>query len=269
MIWIHGLTALVFLIALCMLLLSGRQAESFEIKEGFLEDEQSISVTDLRLSLVSDTWTTDTVPLILHQLAPKEKQSWHHIWEKCQATWYEKFPNCSYRMWHDEDIDNLIYEKFPAFMRIYKNYPKNIHRFDIVRYFILYEYGGIYADMDMECVNNFYDLLPVGKVSVAESAIPGEMFQNALMASPARHPYWHYILNECIAYRNVEDVLQATGPNVIARVANVVPPNMFNALPSEQFSVESYPQTEQVFRRSMRTDIFSIHHGSCVYCIRP
>ena len=259
---VYPLTALVFFIALCVLVMTN----GMDAKEEFFNDESSVSISDLRLSLVSDTWTTDTIPLILHQLAPREKQKWHHIWEHCQATWIEKFPNFSYRLWHDEDIDNLINEKFPTFSKIYHGYPRNIHRFDVVRYFIMYEYGGIYVDMDMECVNNFYDILPAGKVSVAESAIPGEMYQNALMASPARHPYWHYVLNEIIAYRNVENVLDATGPQVIIRVANIVPPNMFNGLPSEKFSVDSYPVSDKQFQRSMRTDIYSIHHGSCTHC---
>ena len=263
---------LVFFFALCALLVivtKGQLTVPSRNVEGFTDDTDPLafSIADLNLSQVSETWMSDSVPLIIHQIAPKEKEKWHHLWHPCQETWLEKFPEFSYRIWHDEDIDNLIADRFPKFLPIYKSYPKNIHRFDIVRYFILYEYGGIYADMDMECVNNFFNLLPVGKVSIAESAIPGELYQNALMAAPARHPYWHYVLNDAICFRNTDFVLTATGPGLIFRVANVVPPNMFHALPFETFAVDSYPQRDKhSFKKSMRSDIYSIHHGSCVYC---
>lgn len=260
---IYAIAGLCFFVVLSILLVAAKSGsvEAFEHMEA-----ESISISTLKLSQVSDTWMTDTVPMIIHQLAPQEKEKWHHSWQPCQATWLEKYPDFSYRMWTDEDIDSLIKDRFPAFLPIYNAYPKNIHRYDVVRYFILFEYGGIYADMDMECVNNFFDLLPVGKVSIAESAIPGEMYQNALMASPAHHPYWHYVLNDIIAFRNVEWILVSTGPQLIERVANIVPPNMFHALPFETFAVDSYPSSEKVFHKSMRSDIYCIHHGSCTHC---
>jgi hypothetical protein len=38
----------------------------------------------------------------------------------------------------------LITEKFPWFLDTYKAYPHNIQRADVLRYFVLYEFGGIY-----------------------------------------------------------------------------------------------------------------------------
>jgi hypothetical protein len=88
------------------------------------------------------------------------------------------------------------------------------------------------------------------------------------MASPPRHPFWHYVLNEIIPYQNVDDVLASTGPDVIRRAAKIVPGAMLNALPEDNFSVQSDPQKfiDMEFKRSMRQDIFAIHHGSCTHC---
>jgi mannosyltransferase OCH1-like enzyme len=230
------------------------------------DEPTPITLSILGLSPVSASWDKDTIPKIIHQTAPKDDSKWHHIWKECQNTWFEHFEDFEYKMWTDEDIQNLIQYRFKNFYPIWKAYPENIHRIDAVRYFILYEYGGIYVDMDYECVQNFYDLLPHGKASIAESAIPNEEFQNALMASPPKHPFWHYVLNEIIAYQHVDDVLDATGPNVIARVASVVPDSMLNRLQENKFAVQSDPNAFREFKRSLRQDIYAIHHGSCVYC---
>lgn len=52
-------------------------------------------------------------------------------------------------------------------MWTYEDFYKNINRID--RYFILYKYGGIYADMDYKCFTNFYNILPSNKISISES----------------------------------------------------------------------------------------------------
>jgi mannosyltransferase OCH1-like enzyme len=38
----------------------------------------------------------------------------------------------------------LIASKFPWFLSTFKSYPYGIQRADALRYFVLYEYGGIY-----------------------------------------------------------------------------------------------------------------------------
>jgi mannosyltransferase OCH1-like enzyme len=227
-----------------------------------------ITLTVLGLSRPSASWDRDAVPRIIHQTAPADESLWHHTWKPCQLSWFDNFKGFEYKMWTDEDIDNLIKRRFPNFLPIWNAYPRNIQRVDVIRYFILYEYGGIYVDMDFECVRDFYDLLPAGKVSIAKSAVPGEEFQNALMASPPRHPFWHYVFNEVIPYQHVDDVLASTGPDVIRRVAEVVPGTMLYPLPDDRFSVQGEPQRfiGMEFKRSMRDDIYAIHHGSCTHC---
>lgn len=244
-------------------------AISFSRPEKYTDDTVvPITLTVLGLSRVSASWERDAVPRIIHQIAPADEGKWHHTWKPCQASWFDNFQGFEYKMWTDEDIDNMIKLRFPNFLPIWKAYPLPIQRIDVIRYFILYEYGGIYADMDFECVRNFYELLPPGKASIAKSAVPGEEFQNALMASPRRHPFWHYVLNEIIPYQNVDDVITSTGPDVIRRVAQIVPDAMLHALSEEKFSVQSDPQKfiDMDFKRSMRQDIFAIHHGSCTHC---
>ena len=201
----------------------------------------------LRLPAVSETWMTDEVPLIIHHTAPADKSRWAPLWHDCRESFYTNFPESSgykHVMWNDDDIDTFVREVSPDFYSsIYQKYARNIQRIDVVRYFIMFMIGGIYADMDVLCYKNFHHLLPPGKASIAESSHEGEAYQNALMASPAHHPFWHYVFmdvlfqsSRCIDPNNeFLDTIERTGPSVIIRAVEAAPAMMFNALPKAMF----------------------------------
>lgn len=150
-------------------------------------------------------------------------------------------------MWTDEDNLKLIENDYPWFLETFNKYPKNIHRVDIVRYFILDKYGGIYADMDYMCIKNFYNNLPKNKVSISESPYKqNEFLMNSLMCSPKKHSFWMKAINKSkqrmeneqntIANKSfLEAVLYSTGPQLISHTydenkvdVNVLPANEYN-----------------------------------------
>lgn len=170
------------------------------------------------------------VPKIIHQIACKplaDPASWPASWKKCQDTWKRLHPDFEYVVWTDESLDRFMKREFPKFYPSWRAYDQNIKRIDTARYFILYRYGGIYADMDCECVNRFYEKLPSGKASIGESPWHekfGEKYQNSLMASPPEHPFWETVI-EVVVERlpgctTEGHVLYCTGPNVINEAAN-------------------------------------------------
>jgi mannosyltransferase OCH1-like enzyme len=151
-------------------------------------------------------------------------------------------------MWTDEDIDAFIRTRYPDFYPMFKGYDVHIKRVDTVRYLILKEFGGIYADMDYECRRRFYERLPRDKVSIAESKYKvNEEYQNALMASPKGHPFWDVVM-EIVQERYERDgcsegqkknVLHCTGPNVIdAAVADPRTRKWFHRLPVRNYMDE-------------------------------
>ena len=156
------------------------------------------------------------VPKIIHQTAPADKSKWNETWYKCQQSWKDKYPDYEYKMWDDDDLDNFMKTKYEWFYDIYKNYDAHIKRVDSARYFILYEYGGIYADMDFECLKRFDDQLPSDKVSIAESPHrDSETHQNALMCSPKKHEFWVHIFKELEQKKDVKNILASTGPIIL------------------------------------------------------
>jgi len=210
---------------------------------------------------------TGTIPKIIHQTAPTDTSKWHEIWPKCQESWRRNFPDWEYKMWTDEDLDEFMKTKYPEHYEMYKSYHMHIMRVDAARYFILKEYGGIYADMDFECLRNFEDVLPDDKVSVAESAFEGEIYQNALMISPKNHPLWDVVIKELVKFKNHMHPHHSTGPQVIVR-ADKESPGLVNPLPSAQFAVVTdpyYKANKETFNRN-DTSIYTVHHGTCSWC---
>jgi mannosyltransferase OCH1-like enzyme len=166
---------------------------------------------------------TPYVPKIIHQTAPGDKKKWKDVWFKCQDSWKTKFPQWEYKLWDDDDIDLFMKNEFPKFYEdVFSKYTENIHRIDAFRYFVLYKYGGMYADMDYECIKNFDFMIANDKVSLNESMHDWDGgYQNALMISPKGHKFWKdmFIKLEQKFKSGEKDTIKLTGPVILSEVA--------------------------------------------------
>lgn len=145
------------------------------------------------------------IPKILHQTAPQDESVWHPLWKKCQASWLENFPDFEYKLWNDEDIDRLIRDEYPEFWNTYQEFPVHIMKIDFVRFAFMHKFGGIYADMDYFCYQNFYDDLK-DKAYVVENPFGNDPIENSLMASEKNHPFFYKCMKEAqIRFQNVKE----------------------------------------------------------------
>lgn len=128
-------------------------------------------------------------------------------------------PEFSHIIWTDKTMRDLIASQFPWFLQTYDRYKKNIQRADAARYFILYYYGGVYADMDYQPIVNFWSLLPADRPALVESPYTYDsILQNSLMSSPPRHPFWNATFAMLMSRDKTNDVLESTGPNMLEKV---------------------------------------------------
>ena len=161
------------------------------------------------------------IPKIIHQTwkntyIPSHYVEWIRSWNKHNPDW-------QYMFWTDESARNFIAEKYPQILPAYDGYLENIRRADAMRYAILYEYGGVYADLDME------SLLPLDRIMRKYSCVlPQEPYEhpiidsnvdhlviNALMACRAKHPLMKVFLDNIPKYMHMWNVLDSTGPHYI------------------------------------------------------
>lgn len=134
------------------------------------------------------------VPKIIHQTWKNHEIPEH--WKISQEEWKRLHPGWVYKLWTDEDNRNLIKNKYSWFLPIYDAYPHVIQRVDVARYFILYEYGGVYSDLDI------YPIKPIDEyVSGTEEAYFSlssnyRCFTNSIMASKKGAPFWLEVFEE-------------------------------------------------------------------------
>jgi hypothetical protein len=101
-------------------------------------------------------------------------------------------------VWNDTEGLRLIQREYPWFVPHLRQFKSGVEKADIMRYFILYHHGGIYADLDMEAVSplclatpsHMMVALPWGTVSACAPAV--SRAQTAIL--PARwrrcgHPH--------------------------------------------------------------------------------
>lgn len=178
------------------------------------------------------------IPKIIFQTAPKDIERWKDVWPKCRESWKIIFPEPEWKhiLWNDDDNERFIETEYPDYYDMYMSYDRIIKRVDIVRYFFLHKYGGIYADMDYMVLSNFYNLLPTNKVSVCESPFKKwEKVQNSLMASNPGNPFWMKLIQKARNRINEGDVLKSTGPILLGDtldenvgLVNILPVDIFN-----------------------------------------
>jgi len=158
-----------------------------------------------------ESQSTSNGPLtrIIHQswkntIIPKAFKRYYPSWKRCFPQWEHKF-------WTDEDNRNLVKQHYPWFLKIYDSFPKEIYRADVSRYFYLYHHGGIYTDMDNECLAPFEHLLinhtfVFGTISAVnrKTPLPENYVQNSFMYSKPRQQFWLDVI-KAIKYQLVYD----------------------------------------------------------------
>lgn len=132
-----------------------------------------------------------SIPKIIHQIAPQDEGLWHPVWKDCRKSWKRNFDGFEFKFWNDkEDIDGLVREHYPEYWDLYQSFPAHIMRIDLARLCMLHKYGEIYADMDVFCYRNFYDLLIGADLFVMEAPFGDIPVENALMVSVAGNSFF-------------------------------------------------------------------------------
>lgn len=146
-----------------------------------------------------------------------------------QNSWARLNPGFEYRLWTDRDLDALVEERFPHLLALYRGYRHPICRVDLGRYLVLKTFGGVYADLDCECLRPIDDLLVVADFAIGlepESHVAlGKAVDRGLsrilcpsfIASIPDHPFWDHVLDYAAAAGGEADILDATGPFLLTR----------------------------------------------------
>lgn len=164
------------------------------------------------------------IPKIIHQTWKDENLP--KTFQLLSQTWRSMLPEWEYHLWTDNMNREFVRTHYPEFLEKYNAYPKNIQRADAIRYLLLQTYGGLYVDLDFECLKtDFASLLEdedfvAGKEPYVHASRFGREYIicNALMASVPHHPFVDSVIQRMMNHphgwnvRNGGDILDSTGP---------------------------------------------------------
>ena len=173
------------------------------------------------------------IPRIIHQtwkdkILPPE-------FKKYQTSWKSSHPDWEYRFYEDCDCRHLVIKHYPELLPVYDSYARHIQRIDMFRYLVVNHYGGLYADIDMQCFRPI-DTLLKGQSCVFSieahltSTRQAELnyaqpyqIANCIFASVARHPFLHKIIarlkdSGAASVLKDDDIEDTTGPRMLTRL---------------------------------------------------
>ena len=174
-----------------------------------------------------------TIPHIIHQIWSNQYEELPEIFQELGMTWKTYHPDWKYILWDNNKMDLFIHSYYPEYEKRYNNFYFNIQRWDVIRYLILYQMGGIYVDFDYECISPIEEIL---KEKCCFAMEPKEhkppfwednnpYFNNAFIATVPKHPFLCTII-ETIFKQDLsfcpknkskfEHVLCTTGPVMLS-----------------------------------------------------
>ncbi|MGB8468157.1 MAG: glycosyltransferase [Candidatus Babeliales bacterium] len=209
---------------------------------------------------------TARIPKIIHQIwlgspVPDEYKPWMQSWKQFHPDWM-------YLLWTDKEACKFDMVNRDLFEQA-RNYGQ---KSDVLRYELLHQFGGVYADTDFRCLKPFdvlhhcYDFyIGILNGGASEVAI-------GLIGSVPQHPILQCVIQSMhdVKSDNPEAILETTGNYHFLRHFMAVAPQCIDsriiALPCSYF----YPSpnwqrfgTTQEQDAWIKPESFAIHYWTC------
>lgn len=161
--------------------------------------------------IIFQTWKTHNVP---------------HHWQKCPESIKEFMPDWQHILMNDEENRLFVEKYFPDFLPYYDSFTYPIQKADAIRYMFLYQFGGLYMDLDFEILAPLDNLFSNGsEIFLVCSGNVASSYTNSFMASKPKCKFWLEVLEEMkkplpwYAYISKHWlIMNSTGPLMLSRV---------------------------------------------------
>ena len=168
----------------------------------------------MKYNTIHQSWSTETLPAKYLTLKIKNKKF---------------FKDWKYKLWTDDQNKFFIKNKYPSFYKIYENYNHYINKVDAVRYFYLYEYGGLYMDLDVMIIKDITNLLCENKCCLFSQIAINDYFKfknyekyidPMIMYSPPKNKFIEKLIKKLHNYNKKEykeilDNMKVAGPGFL------------------------------------------------------
>lgn len=166
-----------------------------------------------------------------------------------ERTWRDHHPDWKFKLWTDDDLPDLFDPD------AFRNATSLSGRSDVIRWEVLRQFGGVYADTDVECLRPFDPLLHHQAFAAWES---DKHLGSAVVGSVPGHPAFEQAAREVGAsVASQLAVSKAAGPQFITKI--LVGRNDVVILPSEAFYPVPHGE-ESPLVPEWSENTFTVHH---------
>jgi len=114
----------------------------------------------------------ETIPRVLHVTwKTRTLPSWGN---ECVETWARFHPSWTLRVWTDDDHASALARAGAPARAAYAALPAGAARADVARYAILSAHGGVYADLDAQCLRSLEPLLALDPGQYGKAGLTGK-----------------------------------------------------------------------------------------------
>ena len=181
-----------------------------------------------------------SIPKIIHQIWVGD-QSKRPV--EMMETWKEKNPTWEYRFWSEENLPKLRNQlQFDAMNEL-------AGKADILRYELLYDYGGFFIDADSVCVNGLDNFFIENKAFCCweNEKIREGLMSNGYLATEINSPIAKSMIDKISTYPPIQvaklpnlTAWQVVGPVLLTETVNSMPECGMNVYPSHYFIPRHY-----------------------------
>ncbi|KAL3882913.1 hypothetical protein ACJMK2_029215 [Sinanodonta woodiana] len=132
----------------------------------------------------------------------------------------QNHPHWEYRFWTDDSLWKFINNTYRYMLPVWDNYPSDMHRSNGMRYIVLYEYGGVYADLDIKFIRPLDPFVRKYSCFMAREPFVHSMSLGfahdkagtALMGCRRKHPFMKNLLYNLPSFSIANDRQDSVGP---------------------------------------------------------
>jgi mannosyltransferase OCH1-like enzyme len=173
-----------------------------------------------------------SIPRIIHQTA--KYRDFYGVYEEFHRKLRAFHPGWDFRFYDDRDCRKLIKQYFGKLLSVYDGYAHAIQRTDLFRIAAVFQFGGFYVDLDVECFKPIDDLCRNTIVFGEEKVLTprekrrlrhrdAQRIGNYMFGSVPQHPFLADVMirmtQESMKPIEIEnDILETTGPGLLTRV---------------------------------------------------